>query len=251
MSKTLRRLCLILMSALTLVIAYQNRDVFANSTQVEPQSEVTFSDNLLGVSSRKDFIVCVDNKSSQSKLPLTKEQLTETVKAMVTAKTNSPEAKAVGYGKYETKVNYGCSFSPVLTGSSAKHPVFSGDISATRVTKSPSSESLAIFIVDKSVVDKHFLNTPNRWSPEQVFCEKEECNEVTKGIYLTPEELNELSKLDLSGVSKGLSHIDEQKLTNSKLANEMNYGLGLKSALKPQPNDAENVQKKEAEKLKK
>jgi hypothetical protein len=31
--------------------------------------------------------------------------------------------------------------------------------------------------VDQTVIDKHFTNSPNRWSPEILASEKNECNE--------------------------------------------------------------------------
>mgnify|MGYP007135360738 CR=1 FL=1 len=85
--------------------------------------------------------------------------------------------------------------------------VYTGTNSPVPVVDMPSPEILGVFVVDEEGINRNFAQAPTRGSPEQLLCEGHDYNEVTKGLYLTKDEL-----------------------ADGKLRQEIVYVLGLESA---------------------
>ena len=203
--------------------------IAADSSQNRVEAKSIFSNNVLRTVNRNKYIVCVENVSIDKSSDLTTDKLVNKVQQSLDKFKTDARWINAGYGSITVEVKAGCSFNPVLNNETAKHPIYSGKgDNFNRKVATPSSEALGIFIVDDKVIEQHFKDAPNRWSPEQLACEDNECNEVTKGIYLTSKEFKDLSRV--------------------KLDSEMVYGLGLESMIKPRAYE-EAILKKEAERI--
>lgn len=167
-----------------------------------------FTPNVLLTKNRDKTVVCIEDYTTSPVKLSSLELQGKLQEAMSKVKTNEKWEKS-GLSAFDVEVKTACSITPLLIDPAAGHPVYSGKNSTPRFVKTPSTEILGIFIVDEEIINKHFKDTPTRWSPEQVLCEGDECNEVTRGLYLTYEELK-----------------------NGKLQNEIVYGLGIESIKK-------------------
>jgi hypothetical protein len=166
---------------------------FANASQedVHHNESSKYSDNALQTKNRDKLVVCVDNVSANKEGSNSTEKLITIIKPQIEKLKKENKKWINAYGRFPFEIKSGCSFSPLLNDANALHPIYSGHSEFERVVATPSSELFAIFVVDQSVIDKHFSNVPSRWVPEQYLCEDQECNEITKGIYLTSSEIQD------------------------------------------------------------
>src|SRR5690606_6373174 len=169
-----------------------------------------FSANALLTKNRDKTIVCIQDYTTQeSKFSLSKthENLTSSLEKL----KEHENWKSSGLSAFEMEVQTKCSLTPRLLEPNATHPIYSGKNSTPRFVNIASDEIVGVFVVDQSVIDEHFKEAPTRWSPEQVICENDECNEVTRGSYLTRGE-PEAKEADI-------------------LYHELIYGLGIESVV--------------------
>jgi hypothetical protein len=216
----------LLVTGLTIGTLMKNNEADAQE-HVDPTS--IFTSNALLTKNRDKIIICVDNVSSTKDAETTNDVIIKKVEKQIEKFSKESRWKDAGYPGLTVQVKEGCSFTPLLNNETAHHPINSGNLDSTRMVTTPSPETLGIFIVDQKIIDKHFKDAPNRWSPEQLACENEVCNEVTKGIYLTNDEVKEISSL--------------------KMYKELIIGLGLQSIsdIPINPNQAQDELNKEKE----
>ncbi|WP_127533584.1 hypothetical protein [Paenibacillus kobensis] len=160
-----------------------------------------FTNRATLTSNRDKITVCIEDYTQSTSNKALSEELKLKTNNIINEKVKKHiKWKNSGYSKEQIDIVEGCSFAPFLLDNGTAHPVYSGDMNKKldRVISTASKEQLGIFIVDQSVVDKHFKNAPDRWSPEEMLCEHNECVEVTSGIYLTPDEVsgNEVNYLE-------------------------------------------------------
>lgn len=203
--------------------------VEAHSKQehVDEHGDNMFIGGTLLTKNRSKMIVCVENVSSNRGKDVSNEKNVKKIEKQIQKLSNENKRyKEVYYDSVDVEVTAGCSFTPFLNDPSNSHPLYGGG-SGDRVVEQPSKESLGIFIVDQDVIDKNFAKAPNRWSPEELICEGHECFEVTKGIYLTPDEIEDINN-------------------DKMLFQELLYGFGLESMISNEVD--EEKQKKDREK---
>ena len=96
-----------------------------------------------------------------------------------------------GLDNFMIDVSSACSFEPILLQEGKNHVFFSGDLSSIRVVKEASPERIGIFIVDRSIIDKHFDGVNSRLTPEEFIIDdvQNEALEVTTSIYFSVDEL--------------------------------------------------------------
>lgn len=172
----------------------------------EHHNDTKFADSYLLTKNRDSLTICIENYSEQfpgeelSGGQLTNNALFEVENSL----SKHARWEAQGLDKVDINFVSGCSFKPLLLEPGKNHVFFSGDIDSIRTVENASKERLGIFIVDNDVINKHFNDAPLRMAPEEFICEKNECNEVTTGVYLTADEYQ-----------------------NIRLTQELSYALGL------------------------
>jgi hypothetical protein len=202
----------------------QPKEAFATSEVIANDHEL--SGNALYAKNRNELVVCIENYSSDKTISddTLNQELTNQIKIL----KKEPEWKE--FSGFNVKLTVGCSFKPYLLQAGATHPIYSGKMdSLPPKVDVPSIELTAVFVVDQSVIDTQFKDAPTRWSPEQYLCNGGACDEITKGIYITPDELN----------GKGTINF----------ASELKYGVGLADVLNVV--NAKNGIQKEQERLSK
>ncbi|EST53875.1 hypothetical protein T458_19735 [Brevibacillus panacihumi W25] len=178
------------------------------------------------VDQSQNYIVCVDNVSSSDSSDMKSEALVKQVQTSIEKISLEKQTawKSKGLDNRQVEVKKGCSFSPSLLEEGAAHPIYTG-FAPIRIVDKPSPERLGIFIVDESVIQKHFEGDLPRFSPEEMICISHECEGVTRGIYLSAKEITNVN----------LEDFYQQQIM---------YGLGLVSMTQ---DDDPEIQKKRAE----
>ncbi|NBI29043.1 hypothetical protein [Chengkuizengella marina] len=226
---------LLLTSIVVLILTMTAGYVLGNDNTLVGINEISsehkkskFKSGILQTTNRDKYLVCVENFSHDNSNNLTSDKMIKKVQQSIDKFKQNHKFKGI-YEGITLEVIANCSFSPHLIDENAVHPIYSGIYEPRRIEQAP-QEALGIFIVDEDIVDKHFRDAPTRWSPEALLCEEGECNEVTKGIYVTSKEFKELS--------------------GQKLKDELAYGLSLESTLQPMSKEKEDKLKEKKEKLK-
>lgn len=152
--------------------------------------ESKLTGNALLTNNRDQLNICVEISTSSFPKELENKDLSTLLEKWInTDLKEHPDWKSKGFDGYRLNITNGCPFTPFLLQDGAKHPIFSGEIVPSRYIEEPSPYRFAVFVVDQSIIEKHFKGINSRWGPEELLCEGEECNEVTSAIYLTVDEV--------------------------------------------------------------
>jgi len=158
---------------------------YADKDKDESSAQSKFSGSALLTTNRDQLNICVDIATSKQLLALKEEDLSVMVKKIV--KDDLPSTKewqSKGFEGYRTEVSTNCKFEPFLTLEGVTHPIYRS-YDGGRYVEEPSQYRFAVFVVDDEIIDRNFDPGSARWSPEEMLCEDNECNEVTSAIYLT------------------------------------------------------------------
>ncbi|NBI28890.1 hypothetical protein [Chengkuizengella marina] len=195
MKKTIASLLTLIILALVFVTfsVYGKQDNYKESYNSEKNK---FAQNYLLTKNRKDTLnICVESYSSLVN--------TESIKNKVVNSIEKDLRKHVrwniqGLDKFKIDVSQKYSFDPILLQPNKNHVFFSGDLDSIRIVEEESNERVGIFIVDHSVINKHFNDTVSRLTPEEFLIDKitNEALEVTTGIYVTSEEFETQEFID-------------------------------------------------------
>ncbi|MFY0545137.1 hypothetical protein [Brevibacillus sp. H7] len=204
-----------------------------NSNQYHGHESI-FSNDIFGTTNRDKILICVDNLSSDKSNDISNEKLVKKIgQQLEMIGKKDKRWKEVGYHDVQVEVKAGCSFTPYLLEDNITHPIYGKGDYVPRRVKIPSAEQLGIFVVDQETIDKNFLGHYSRWSPEESVCEGHECNEVTKGIYFSPDEVKDFIK----GISR-----------DPMLYKELLHGLSLESVMPPVDEEQQKKDREEKEK---
>ncbi|MBD3917613.1 hypothetical protein H8B09_02525 [Paenibacillus sp. PR3] len=185
-----------LLSAVTESLSNGQEDNHSHSDEIHSK----FTNRATLTSNRDKISICIgDYTQTSSSKSLSEKVINSTNSILEGQLKKHAKWKDSGYSKEQFEVVKGCSFTPFLLDDGNAHPVYSGKMNKKldRIIDTPSKEQLGIFIVDPTVIEKHFKDAPDRWSPEEMLCENNECAEVTSGIYLTADELSGIDNKNL------------------------------------------------------
>lgn len=167
-------------------------------TYSHTESQATLSGNALLASNRSELAFCIDEADLEQDISL--ESLASNVQSLIeTQIKTTPRWSELGYDQFSIKVDVGCPGEPYLLQPGAIHPLLSG--SSTSSTTSvpmaniPSPYRVHIYVVSQTAVQSLFGEADMRSSPEEMLCAGNVCYEVTSGVYLTPENVNNLQVL--------------------------------------------------------
>lgn len=144
---------------------------------------------------RDNLEICVE-----SKVPSVATQKAERIiDKLVKEKVTEHKKWNKLYGSYDFEVTSNCEIEPYLLQKGAEHPILSGNNNPGRIVEKANPARVTVHIVPEKEKNSHFGDSKLLTAPEEIICEKNQCFEVTTGVYLSPNELANISK-----VNKGL-----------------------------------------------